>query len=391
MLRAPILVCLGVFLLAACNSGPKNPAEAATQGDMGALKQFLKAPEPQIRTDALGELAKLAAQNPEAQKLFISDALGSPQEDVWKGALSVLLERAVGGDPWAVEAFKGALDSSRQEVQIEAIKTLQKKGGTAAKPFLSEFANVLADTDADVFTAASEALKAMGEDGWPVVKEALASNRPSIRQKGTLAAEGMMETTTKHLDDIVSRYVLEDDEEARNKLGEILVKSEAKALGPLLRAMPSIPEVKKRLAIYDEILLNGVANFVEKEQDKKDPKKEKVTIKYRCPEILAEFDTILATGEKATDEEREKPAFFLYKCTTGKENQGKPETKQVQEKLQELVKAKANTPEKRRFALYTLCATTGSDKDMKAWLKGAQGKKSDEDEKMKGILKKEGC
>jgi hypothetical protein len=351
------------------------------------LKQFLNAREAKTRAEALSELNKLSASNQEAQKL-LANAINAANEDVWKSATGTLLERAAAGDAWAVAAYKDALKASRQEVQVEAIKALQKKG-TATKSFLTEFAELLTDTDEPVVTAAADALKTLGDDGWPVVKEALASPRPSIRQKGAIVASTMMETTSKHLDDVVARFLVEDAEDVLPELEKLLAAGEGKSLSPMLKGIASIDDVKKRSALYERLSdepMVLISKAIKPDADTKKPP----TITPRCAEIAAAVDDFANAGAKADEKERDKPGIFMYDCMTGA-FKGKPEATEVQKKLLAVAQDTKNSPEKRGFALYVVCAgeAPGLDKDAKAWFKDTL--KKDPDDKVKSALKKSGC
>jgi hypothetical protein len=388
--------CTTLLCLAALGcGGAKDPASAAAAGDIPALKELLKSSDAGVRAATLTEVGKIAASNADAQALLVKDALGSPNEDVWKGALPLLLERAVAGDAWAVKAYQDALASSRQEVQVEAVKALQKKGGAALKSFSSEFAELLADPDEPVVTATTEALKALGEDGWPIVKAALESPRPSLRAKG-VAAAAALDATKNHLDDIAARLPAEDDEAVKPKLEEILVKAEGKAFAPILKLAQGEADFKKRVRYYD-LIENGVIVYEDKAAMEKDPKKKPVYA-WRCEDILKEVDGILALSEKSDltlkdpAKEYQRPSYWISTCITGKDKRDKPEAKATTEKLRALVRTPAEPGPKRRFALFTLCyfdGAAGTDKDTKAYLKTAP--KTETDPKMKDILKKEGC
>jgi hypothetical protein len=377
-------------LMLACG-GPKDPASAIAAGDWALVKKFLLDPNPTVRATAVAEIAK--AQGAEASKLLSEAVLDSPNADVYKAALPIMLDRAIAGDKDAVSTYQKALKSTQQEVQIDSIKSLQQKGGSAAKLFIGDFKELLSDPDEPVIAAVTDAIKTLGDDGWPVVKAALTDPLPSMRTKGAQVADSLDDLTKKHLDDVANQFVAEDDGEVSPLMLKILTDSGPAALEPLVMALSTVSNASKR-ANFINYLGDGIAYKIEvdpKAPPPKDPKSpKKTTTTFFCPEIASAVEALIVAGSKEEGGVRDEPASILARCSGGKDNAGKPEATKIQAALEATAKDAAADSKKRGFALYVLCAPIGPGMTpaAKTWFKGAQ--KAETDVKVKDMYKKEG-
>ena len=371
-------------LMLACG-GPKDPASAIAAGDWPLVKKFLLDPNPSVRATAVAEIAK--AQGPEASKLLGEAVLDSPNADVYKAALPIVLERAIAGDKEAVSTYQKALKSTQQEVQIDSIKSLQQKGGSAAKIFTAEFKDLLSDPDEPVLVAVTDAIKTLGEDGWPIVKAALTDPLPSMRIKGAQVATSLADLTKKHLDDVAAQFVAEEDGEVSPLLLKIIKDNAPGSLNTFVKAITTVSNASKR---HDFLGYLGEGFVFKEEPDPKDAKK--TVRKFFCPEIAEAADALILAGSKEDDKGRDEPAYLLASCS-GKANAGKPEVAKIQAALEAVVKDTAADLAKRGFSLYVLCVPIGPGMtaETKTWFKGAQ--KAETDDKVKDTFKKEssGC
>jgi hypothetical protein len=378
----------GIWILGfmlACG-GPKDPASAIAAGDWAMMRKFLLDPSPSVRAIAVAEIAK--AQGAEANKLLSEAVLDSPNADVYKAALPIVLERAVAGDKEALSTYQKALKSTQQEVQIDSIKSLQQKGGSAAKIFTADFKELLSDPDEPVIAAVSEAIKTLGDDGWPIVKAAMTDPLPSIRLKGVQVATSLADLTKKHIDDVAAQFVAEIDGEVSPLLLAIIKNNAPGSLNAFVKAITTVDSASKRTDFLGYV---GEGFAFKEEPDPKDAKKK--VQKFFCPEIAEAAEALIVAGSKEDNKGRFVPGFLLASCSGGKNNVGKPEALKIQAALEASAKDSAADISKRSFSFYVLCASIGPGltAETKAWLKGAQ--KAETDAKVKEMYKKEvgGC
>lgn len=374
-----------VGFLFACG-GPADPAAAIAAGDWKAVEKFLLDPNPATRAAAVTALA--SAQGADANRLLKDAALNSPNEDVFKAALPIILDRAVAGDSDAQATYKSAIASPQQEVQVEAIKTLQKKGAAAMKTFAPDFKQLLVDPDAPVVTAAVEAIKALGDDGWPVIMSALSDPLPSMRTAGAGTAAQLADLSKKHLDDISKQLVVESEAAVAGVLQKLLIDNAEASVKPFIVASNTVEDAAKR-----EALIGTLQELVfYQKPDAKDPKK--MVTDIRCPQLSASLDPLMTLGAKAGDQKKFNPySVMIVSCGPNiGGNEKSADAKAIQEKLEKTSQDEKAELTIRHFSLYTLCHPNGGfkpSKDFAAWKKGAA--KSEPDEKFKDILKKISC
>jgi hypothetical protein len=367
-------------LMMACG-GPTDAASAIAAGDWATAKKFLNDANPTVRAATVAAVA--ATQGAEANKLLSEAVLDSPNADVFKAALPIVLDRALKGDKEFVGVYEKALKSTQQEVQIESIKSLQAKGGSAVKLFTNGFKDLLTDTDAPVVAAAIDAIKTLGEDGWPVVKAALSDPLPSVRTQGAIAAATLTDVSKNHLDDIAKQWVVEEDAEVAPLLQKIIASNGVASLSAYLDAVATVEVASKRA---DFLGIESTVGIIFKmEPDPKDAKKPP-SMKRFCPEIAGVVEKFILLGGKEDGEMRDVLGFHLIKCMTEKD---KPDTVKMQAALEKTLKDTAADVKTRGFSLIVLCNSVGLTADTKTWFKGAQ--KSETDDKVKAMYKKDGA